>query len=114
MAGKLVMVRHGQSLWNLENLFTGWTDVDLTPLGCEEARQSGRELKREGLVPDLVLTSVLTRAIRTQWLMLEELDLLWLPVERHWRLNERHYGALQGLNKAQTVARHGEAQVKIW
>src|SRR5471030_2096159 len=108
------MVRHGQSIWNLENLFTGWTDVDLTPLGCEEARQAGRELKREGLVPDLVLTSVLKRAIRTQWLMLEELDLLWLPVERHWRLNERHYGALQGLNKAQTVARHGEAQVQIW
>lgn len=114
MAGKLVMVRHGQSIWNLENLFTGWTDVDLTPLGCEEARQSGRELKREGLVPDLVLTSVLTRAIRTQWLMLEELELLWLPVERSWRLNERHYGALQGLNKAQTVERHGEAQVQIW
>ena len=114
MAGKLVMVRHGQSIWNLENLFTGWTDVDLTPLGCEEARQSGRELKREGLVPDLVLTSVLTRAIRTQWLMLEQLDLLWLPVERHWRLNERHYGALQGLNKAQTAERHGEAQVQIW
>jgi 2,3-bisphosphoglycerate-dependent phosphoglycerate mutase len=114
VAGKLVMVRHGQSIWNLENLFTGWTDVDLTPLGCEEARQAGRELKREGLVPDLVLTSVLKRAIRTQWLMLEELDLLWLPVERHWRLNERHYGALQGLNKAQTVARHGEAQVQIW
>jgi 2,3-bisphosphoglycerate-dependent phosphoglycerate mutase len=114
VAGKLVMVRHGQSIWNLENLFTGWTDVDLTPLGCDEARQAGRELKREGLVPDLVLTSVLKRAIRTQWLMLEELDLLWLPVERHWRLNERHYGALQGLNKAQTVARHGEAQVQIW
>ena len=114
MAGKLVMVRHGQSIWNLENLFTGWTDVDLTPLGCDEARQAGRELKREGLIPDLVLTSVLKRAIRTQWLMLEELDLLWLPVERHWRLNERHYGALQGLNKAQTVARHGEAQVRIW
>jgi 2,3-bisphosphoglycerate-dependent phosphoglycerate mutase len=114
VAGKLVMVRHGQSIWNLENLFTGWTDVDLTPLGCDEARQAGRELRREGLVPDLVLTSVLKRAIRTQWLMLEELDLLWLPVERHWRLNERHYGALQGLNKAQTVALHGEAQVKIW
>ena len=114
MAGKLIMVRHGQSIWNLENLFTGWTDVDLTPLGCDEARQAGRELKREGLVPDLVFTSVLKRAIRTQWLMLEQLDLLWLPVERHWRLNERHYGALQGLNKAQTVARHGEAQVQIW
>ncbi len=114
MAGKLVMVRHGQSLWNLENLFTGWTDVDLTSEGCEEALQAGRELKRQGLVPDLVFTSVLKRAIRTQWLMLDELDLLWLPVERHWRLNERHYGALQGLNKAQTVERHGEAQVQLW
>ena len=114
MAGKLIMVRHGQSTWNLENLFTGWTDVDLTPKGCEEATQAGRELKREALVPDIVFTSVLKRAIRTQWLMLEELDLLWLPVERHWRLNERHYGALQGLNKAQTVELHGEAQVKIW
>jgi 2,3-bisphosphoglycerate-dependent phosphoglycerate mutase len=108
------MVRHGQSTWNLENLFTGWTDVDLTPKGCEEARQAGRELKREALVPDVVFTSVLKRAIRTQWLMLDELDLLWLPVERHWRLNERHYGALQGLNKAQTVELHGEAQVQIW
>jgi 2,3-bisphosphoglycerate-dependent phosphoglycerate mutase len=114
VAGKLVMVRHGQSTWNLENLFTGWTDVDLTTQGCEEARRAGRELKREGIVPALVFTSLLKRAIRTQWLMLEELDLLWLPVERHWRLNERHYGALQGLNKAQTVERHGEAQVKIW
>jgi 2,3-bisphosphoglycerate-dependent phosphoglycerate mutase len=114
VAGKLIMVRHGQSTWNLQNLFTGWTDVDLTPKGCEEARQAGRELKREALVPDVVFTSVLKRAIRTQWLMLDELDLLWLPVERHWRLNERHYGALQGLNKAQTVELHGEAQVKIW
>jgi 2,3-bisphosphoglycerate-dependent phosphoglycerate mutase len=114
VTGKLIMVRHGQSTWNLENLFTGWTDVDLTAQGCEEARRAGRELKHEGLVPDLVFTSVLKRAIRTQWLMLEELDLLWLPVERHWRLNERHYGALQGLNKAQTVERHGEEQVKLW
>jgi 2,3-bisphosphoglycerate-dependent phosphoglycerate mutase len=114
VAGKLVLVRHGQSTWNLENLFTGWTDVDLTPLGRDEARQAGRELKREDVVPDLVFTSVLTRAIRTQWLMLEEMELLWLPTERNWRLNERHYGALQGLNKAQTVERHGEAQVLIW
>ena len=114
MAGKLVLVRHGQSTWNLENLFTGWTDVDLTPLGREEARQAGLELKREGLLPDMVFTSVLKRAIRTEWLMLDEMDLLWLPVERTWRLNERHYGALQGLNKAQTVERHGEAQVLIW
>jgi 2,3-bisphosphoglycerate-dependent phosphoglycerate mutase len=111
---KLVLVRHGQSIWNLENLFTGWTDVDLTDTGCREAQQAGRELQREGIVPQTVFTSVLKRAIRTQWLMLEVMDLLWLPVERNWRLNERHYGALQGLNKAQTVERHGEAQVKIW
>ena len=114
MAGKLLMVRHGQSIWNLENLFTGWTDVDLSAAGVEEARQAGREIARAGLVPDMVFTSVLKRAIRTQWLMLEELDLLWLPVERDWRLNERHYGALQGLNKAQTVAKYGAAQVQIW
>jgi len=107
-------VRHGQSIWNVGNLFTGWTDVDLSAPGCEEARQAGRELAREGIQPDVVFTSVLKRAIRTQWLMLDELDLLWLPVARSWRLNERHYGALQGLNKAQTVERHGEEQVKIW
>src|SRR5271163_4721670 len=89
-------------------------DVDLSAVGCEEARQAGRELVREDIVPDVVFTSVLKRAIRTQWLMLEVLDLLWLPVERSWRLNERHYGALQGLNKAETVAKHGESQVKIW
>ena len=112
--GKLLMVRHGQSIWNLENLFTGWTDVDLSAQGIEEARQAGREIARAGLVPDLVYTSVLKRAIRTQWLILEELDLLWLPVERDWRLNERHYGSLQGLNKQQTVEKYGEAQVKIW
>jgi 2,3-bisphosphoglycerate-dependent phosphoglycerate mutase len=112
--GKLVLVRHGQSIWNVENLFTGWTDVDLSEAGCQEAQQAGRELLREGIVPQVVFTSVLKRAIRTQWLMLEVLDLLWLPVERTWRLNERHYGALQGLNKTQTVERHGEAQVKIW
>jgi 2,3-bisphosphoglycerate-dependent phosphoglycerate mutase len=111
---RLVLVRHGQSTWNVENLFTGWTDVDLSATGCEEARQAGRELAREGIQPDVVFTSVLKRAIRTQWLMLDELDLLWLPVARSWRLNERHYGALQGLNKAQTVERHGEEQVKIW
>jgi len=112
--GKLVLVRHGQSIWNVENLFTGWTDVDLSDLGCLEARQAGRELAHAGFVPDIVFTSVLKRAIRTQWLMLDELDLLWLPVQRTWRLNERHYGALQGLNKTQTVERHGAAQVKIW
>jgi 2,3-bisphosphoglycerate-dependent phosphoglycerate mutase len=109
-----VLVRHGESIWNLENRFTGWTDVDLTARGVEEAQQAGRELQRERIVPQQVFTSVLKRAIRTQWLMLEVLDLLWLPVERSWRLNERHYGALQGLDKAQTVERHGEAQVKIW
>src|SRR3984957_10807293 len=114
MPVNLVLVRHGQSIWNLENLFTGWTDIDLTVQGCEEARQAGRELARAAIVPEVVFTSVLKRAIRTQWLMLDELDLLWLPVTRSWRLNERHYGALQGLNKAQTVERHGEAQVKIW
>jgi 2,3-bisphosphoglycerate-dependent phosphoglycerate mutase len=112
--GKLILVRHGQSIWNVENLFTGWMDVDLSATGREEAQQAGRELAREGIVPELVFTSVLKRAIRTQWLMLDILDLLWLPVERTWRLNERHYGALQGLNKTQTVERHGEAQVKIW
>jgi 2,3-bisphosphoglycerate-dependent phosphoglycerate mutase len=90
-----VLVRHGQSIWNVENLFTGWTDVDLSAVGCEEARQAGRELAREGIQPQVVFTSVLKRAIRTQWLMLDELDLLWLPVARSWRLNERHYGALQ-------------------
>jgi 2,3-bisphosphoglycerate-dependent phosphoglycerate mutase len=112
--GQLMLVRHGQSIWNLENLFTGWIDVDLSPQGCEEARAAGRETARAGFLPDRVFTSVLKRAIRTQWLMLEELDLLWLPVERHWRLNERHYGALQGLNKAQTAERHGAEQVRIW
>jgi 2,3-bisphosphoglycerate-dependent phosphoglycerate mutase len=114
MVGKLILVRHGQSLWNVENLFTGWTDVDLTAQGREEAAQAGRELLKERLAPDLAFTSVLKRAIRTLWIMLDEMDRMWLPVARSWRLNERHYGALQGLNKAQTVAQHGEAQVKIW
>ena len=114
MSGKLILVRHGQSIWNLENLFTGWTDVDLSPQGVDEARQAGREIASAGLVPDSVFTSVLKRAIRTQWLILEELDLLWLPVLRDWRLNERHYGALQGLDKAQTVEQYGAAQVQVW
>jgi 2,3-bisphosphoglycerate-dependent phosphoglycerate mutase len=109
-----MLVRHGQSIWNLENLFTGWTDVDLSEQGIGEARQAGREIKAAGFVPDIVFTSLLKRAIRTKWLLLDEMDLVWLPVERTWRLNERHYGALQGLDKAQTVAQHGEAQVKIW
>ena len=114
MPGKLILVRHGQSVWNVENLFTGWYDVDLSELGREEAAQAGIELKREGLAPKIAFTSVLKRAIRTLWLMLDATDRMWLPVERSWRLNERHYGALQGLNKAQTVAEHGDAQVKIW
>jgi 2,3-bisphosphoglycerate-dependent phosphoglycerate mutase len=112
--GKLILVRHGQSTWNVENLFTGWTDVDLSEQGRAEAAQAGRELLKEQLSADLAFTSVLKRAIRTLWIMLDEMDRMWIPVERSWRLNERHYGALQGLNKAQTVAQHGEAQVKIW
>jgi len=114
MPGKLVLVRHGQSDWNLKNLFTGWVDVDLTEQGRTEAREAGRLLKAEGFDFDLVFTSVLKRAIRTMWIVLDEMDLMWLPVERNWRLNERHYGALQGLDKAQTVAKHGAEQVKIW
>ena len=114
MPGKLILVRHGLSTWNVENLFTGWTDVDLAPAGCSEALQAARELLAQGLGADLAFTSVLKRAIRTLWIMLDEMDRMWIPVERSWRLNERHYGALQGLNKAQTVERHGEAQVKIW
>ena len=112
--GQLILVRHGQSIWNVENLFTGWTDVDLSALGREEAAQAGRELLSERLAVDVAFTSVLKRAIRTLWIMLDEMDRMWIPVERSWRLNERHYGALQGLNKAQTVAQHGEAQVKVW
>jgi len=114
VSGKLILVRHGQSIWNVENLFTGWYDVDLSETGREEALRAGRELQSAGLAPQIAFTSVLKRAIRTLWLMLDGTDRMWLPVERSWRLNERHYGALQGLNKAQTVAKHGEAQVKIW
>jgi 2,3-bisphosphoglycerate-dependent phosphoglycerate mutase len=114
MPGKLILVRHGQSIWNVENLFTGWHDVDLSDQGRLEAEQAGRELQREGIEPQIAFTSVLKRAIRTLWLILDTTDRMWVPVERSWRLNERHYGALQGLNKAQTVAEHGEAQVKIW
>jgi 2,3-bisphosphoglycerate-dependent phosphoglycerate mutase len=112
--GKLVLLRHGQSIWNLENLFTGWIDVDLSDQGRLEAQEAGRLLKAEGIAFDIAFTSVLKRAIRTLWITLDELDMMWLPVERTWRLNERHYGALQGLDKAQTVERHGAEQVKIW
>jgi 2,3-bisphosphoglycerate-dependent phosphoglycerate mutase len=114
MVGKLILVRHGQSTWNLENLFTGWVDVDLTEQGRKEASAAGQLLKAEGFEFHVAYTSVLKRAIRTLWMILDEMDLMWLPVERSWRLNERHYGALQGLDKAQTVEKHGEAQVKIW
>ncbi len=111
---KVVLLRHGESTWNKENRFTGWTDVDLTEKGRQEAREAGRLLKSGGFSFDFIYTSVLKRAIWTSVLALDELDQLWLPVERNWRLNERHYGALQGLNKAETAARHGEDQVKIW
>ena len=114
MPGKLILVRHGQSTWNVENLFTGWRDVDLSDQGRLEAAQAGRELQRENLEPTIAFTSVLKRAIRTLWLILDTTDRMWIPVEQSWRLNERHYGALEGLNKAQTVEKHGEAQVKIW
>jgi 2,3-bisphosphoglycerate-dependent phosphoglycerate mutase len=111
---KLVLLRHGESDWNRENRFTGWTDVDLSPRGLEEARAAGRLLKSDGFGFDLAFTSVLRRAIRTLWIALDELDQMWLPVEKSWRLNERHYGALQGLNKAETAAKFGEAQVLAW
>jgi 2,3-bisphosphoglycerate-dependent phosphoglycerate mutase len=110
----LVLLRHGESTWNKENRFTGWTDVDLSERGREEARAAGQLLKDGGYTFDLAFTSVLTRAIRTLWIALDELDLLWIPVTKDWRLNERHYGALQGLNKAETAAKHGDAQIKIW
>jgi 2,3-bisphosphoglycerate-dependent phosphoglycerate mutase len=111
---KVVLLRHGESTWNKENRFTGWTDVDLSETGREEARASGLLLKQDGFVFDVAYTSVLKRAIRTLWIVLDEIDQMWLPVHRSWRLNERHYGALQGLNKAETAAKHGEAQTKIW
>jgi 2,3-bisphosphoglycerate-dependent phosphoglycerate mutase len=114
MSAKLVLLRHGQSQWNLDNRFTGWVDVDLTEQGRAEAREAGQQIKAAGLRFDIAFTSVLKRAVRTAWIALDELDQLWLPVERSWRLNERHYGALTGLDKAETTAKHGEAQVKIW
>jgi len=111
---KVVLLRHGESAWNKENRFTGWTDVDLTDKGREEAALAGRQIGDAGFTFDLAYTSVLTRAIRTCWIALDELKLLWIPVEKDWRLNERHYGALQGLNKSETAAKHGDAQTKIW
>jgi 2,3-bisphosphoglycerate-dependent phosphoglycerate mutase len=111
---RVVLIRHGESTWNRENRFTGWTDVDLTEQGKAEAKLVGEVLKAEGFVFDLAFTSVLKRAIRTLWIVLDELDLMWIPVEHSWRLNERHYGALQGLNKAETAAKYGDAQVKTW
>ncbi len=114
MTAKLVLCRHGQSEWNLKNLFTGWTDVDLTDKGIDEARAAGQTLRDAGYKFDVAYTSVLKRAIRTLWLTLDEMDRMWIPVIRDWRLNERHYGALQGLNKAETAAKYGDEQVHIW
>lgn len=111
---KVVLLRHGESLWNKENRFTGWTDVDVTEKGLQEAKKAGEVLKTEGFKFDIAYTSVLKRAIRTLWIVLDELDLMWIPVINNWRLNERHYGALQGLNKAETAKKYGEEQVKIW
>jgi 2,3-bisphosphoglycerate-dependent phosphoglycerate mutase len=111
---KLVLLRHGESVWNKENRFTGWIDVDLSDKGVTEAKEAGRVLKEEGFVFDVAYTSMLKRAIKTLWLAQEEMDLMWIPVHHSWRLNERHYGALQGLNKAETVDKHGMDQVKIW
>ena len=111
---KLVLLRHGESTWNKENRFTGWTDVDLSEKGREEALQAGKLLLEEGFVFDIAFTSVLKRAIKTLWIALEEMDLMWIPVHNSWRLNERHYGALQGLNKAETAEKHGMDQVKVW
>jgi 2,3-bisphosphoglycerate-dependent phosphoglycerate mutase len=113
-AHKLVLLRHGESQWNRENRFTGWVDVDLSPKGIDEARDAGRLLRAEGYRFDLAYTSVLKRAVRTLWIALDELDQMWLPEEKHWRLNERHYGDLQGLNKAEMAARHGEQQILVW
>ena len=114
MAHKLILLRHGQSDWNLKNLFTGWTDVDLTEKGRQEAAEAARQIRGEGLDFDLAFTSVLKRAIRTLWIVMDGMDRMWVPVTRAWELNERHYGALQGLDKAETTRRHGEEQVHIW
>ncbi len=111
---KLILLRHGESTWNKENRFTGWTDVDLSPKGVEEAQNSGRLLREGGFTFDIAYTSVLKRSIRTLWIVLDELDQMWIPVNLTWRLNERHYGALQGLNKLETALKYGEEQVQIW
>lgn len=111
---KLVLLRHGESQWNLENRFTGWYDIDLTERGRQEARNAGKLIKDEGIVLDVAYTSVLKRAIRTLWTVLDEMDQMWLPVQKSWRLNERHYGALQGLNKAETAQKYGDEQVLVW
>lgn len=111
---KLVLLRHGESIWNKENRFTGWTDVQLSEKGIQEAIESGRLLKKEGYIFDIAFTSVLSRSIKTLWIVLEEMNLMWIPILNSWRLNERHYGALQGLNKAEMAERHGEEQVKLW
>lgn len=111
---QIVLLRHGESVWNKENLFTGWTDVDLSERGKLEGIEAGRVLKEYGLVFDIAFTSMLKRAIRTLWLVLDRMDLMWIPVQKHWRLNERHYGALQGLNKSETARKFGEAQVGLW
>ncbi|MBS4027338.1 MAG: 2,3-diphosphoglycerate-dependent phosphoglycerate mutase [Ignavibacteriales bacterium] len=111
---KLVLIRHGESVWNKENRFTGWTDVDLSEKGIEEAHRGGRTLQQQGFVFDVAFTSVLKRAIRTLWIVLDEMDLMWIPVNNSWRLNERHYGSLQGLNKSEMATKFGEEQVKIW
>lgn len=114
MQNKIILIRHGESIWNMENKFTGWTDVDLSPKGLQEANSSGETLLEEGYVFDIAFTSTLRRAIRTLWITLDKMDLMWIPVYHSWRLNERHYGALQGLNKAETTEKFGEEQVKIW
>jgi 2,3-bisphosphoglycerate-dependent phosphoglycerate mutase len=111
---QLVLLRHGESLWNMENLFSGWTDIDLSDHGKDEVRKAGLLLKEKGFSFDVACTSVLKRAIRSLWIVLDEMDLMWIPVHREWRLNERHYGALQGLNKSETTKKYGEAQVKLW
>ena len=111
---KIVLLRHGESTWNKENRFTGWTDVDLTPQGIQEAQNAGRLLREHGFTFDIAYTSVLKRAFRTLWIVLDEMDQMWIPIQHTWRLNERHYGALQGLNKAETAAQYGDEQVLIW